>query len=59
MNIPTGSCGGFMQFSGVILNNICYLKNIDIFFSDVDVILISNYNYMLALPYITENTGFK
>eukprot|EP00088_Acartia_fossae_P030637 TRINITY_DN3162_c0_g1_i2.p1 TRINITY_DN3162_c0_g1~~TRINITY_DN3162_c0_g1_i2.p1 ORF type:complete len:711 (+),score=150.28 TRINITY_DN3162_c0_g1_i2:54-2186(+) len=28
-------------------------------FSDVDVILISNYNYMLALPYITENTGFK
>jgi len=28
-------------------------------FRDVDVILISNYNYMLALPYITENTGFK
>jgi len=28
-------------------------------FSDVDVILVSNYNYMLALPYITENTGFK
>jgi len=28
-------------------------------FSDVDVILISNYTCMLALPYITENTGFK
>ncbi|XP_017137580.1 integrator complex subunit 9 [Drosophila miranda] len=28
-------------------------------FSEVDVILISNYLNMLALPYITENTGFK
>ncbi|XP_061402861.1 integrator complex subunit 9 [Musca vetustissima] len=28
-------------------------------FSEIDVILISNYLNMLALPYITENTGFK
>ncbi len=28
-------------------------------FSEIDVILISNYTNMLALPYITENTGFK
>lgn len=28
-------------------------------FSDIDVILISNYMNMLALPYITEGTGFK
>lgn len=28
-------------------------------FADVDVILISNYQSMLALPYVTERTGFK
>lgn len=28
-------------------------------FSEIDVILISNYMNMLALPYITEKTGFK
>lgn len=28
-------------------------------FSEIDVILISNYLNMLALPYITERTGFK
>lgn len=28
-------------------------------FSEVDLILISNYQNMMALPYITENTGFK
>lgn len=28
-------------------------------FADVDVILISNYQSMLALPYVTEGTGFK
>lgn len=28
-------------------------------FADIDVILISNYQSMLALPYITERTGFK
>ncbi|GFR32214.1 integrator complex subunit 9 [Trichonephila clavata] len=28
-------------------------------FSQVDVILISNYQSMLALPYITEGTGFR
>jgi len=27
--------------------------------SEVDVILLSNYHNMLALPYITEGTGFK
>jgi len=27
--------------------------------SEVDVILLSNYRNMLALPYITECTGFK
>jgi integrator complex subunit 9 len=27
-------------------------------FSEVDVILISNYLCMLALPFITEGTGF-
>jgi len=27
--------------------------------SEVDVILLSNYHNMLALPYITESTGFK
>lgn len=26
--------------------------------STVDVILISNYHCMMALPYITEHTGF-
>jgi integrator complex subunit 9 len=28
-------------------------------FSEVDVILISNYLCMLALPFITEGTGFS
>lgn len=28
-------------------------------FSDIDVILISNYTTMLGLPYITEETGFR
>uniref|UniRef100_A0A131YKB0 Integrator complex subunit 9 n=2 Tax=Rhipicephalus TaxID=426455 RepID=A0A131YKB0_RHIAP len=28
-------------------------------FADIDVILISNYQSMLALPYVTERTGFK
>lgn len=28
-------------------------------FSQVDVILISNYLCMLALPFVTENTGFR
>lgn len=28
-------------------------------YSEIDVILISNYSSMLALPYITEGTGFK
>ncbi|XP_055845527.1 integrator complex subunit 9 [Episyrphus balteatus] len=28
-------------------------------FSEIDVILISNYLNMLAMPYITERTGFK
>lgn len=28
-------------------------------FADIDVILVSNYMTMLALPFITENTGFK
>lgn len=28
-------------------------------FSNIDVILISNYQCMLALPFITEGTGFK
>ena len=28
-------------------------------FGQVDAILISNYTCMLALPYITETTGFK
>ena len=28
-------------------------------FSEIDVILISNYMNMLALPFITENTSFK
>lgn len=28
-------------------------------FADIDVILVSNYQSMLALPYITEGTGFK
>uniref|UniRef100_A0A336LRJ7 CSON002133 protein n=1 Tax=Culicoides sonorensis TaxID=179676 RepID=A0A336LRJ7_CULSO len=28
-------------------------------FSEIDIILISNYLNMLALPYITEGTGFK
>ncbi|XP_034943650.1 integrator complex subunit 9 [Chelonus insularis] len=28
-------------------------------FSEVDVILISNYTCMLALPFVTEGTGFK
>lgn len=28
-------------------------------FSQVDVILISNYLCMMALPFITEGTGFK
>jgi len=27
--------------------------------SEVDVILLSNYRNMLALPYVTECTGFK
>ncbi|XP_064480240.1 integrator complex subunit 9-like [Ornithodoros turicata] len=28
-------------------------------FADIDVILVSNYQSMLALPFITEGTGFK
>lgn len=28
-------------------------------FSEIDVILISNYLNLLSLPYVTENTGFK
>lgn len=28
-------------------------------FSQLDVILISNYTCMMALPFITEDTGFK
>lgn len=28
-------------------------------FTDIDFILVSNYMTMLALPFITENTGFK
>jgi integrator complex subunit 9 len=28
-------------------------------FSEIDVILISNYMNMLALPFITEGTGFS
>ncbi|CAH2228653.1 jg23649, partial [Pararge aegeria aegeria] len=28
-------------------------------FSQLDVILISNYTCMLALPFVTEDTGFK
>lgn len=28
-------------------------------FSELDVILISNYQNMLALPYLTEGTDFK
>lgn len=28
-------------------------------FSEIDAILISNYTCMLALPFITEDTGFK
>lgn len=28
-------------------------------FSEIDVILISNYMNMLALPYVTEGTGFE
>ena len=28
-------------------------------FSDIDAILISNYTCMLALPFITETSGFK
>lgn len=28
-------------------------------FSEIDIILISNYMNMLALPYVTEGTGFK
>lgn len=28
-------------------------------FSQVDIILISNYLCMMALPFITEGTGFK
>jgi len=28
-------------------------------FSEIDAILISNYTCMLALPFITEGTGFK
>ncbi|CAB4068088.1 INTS9 [Lepeophtheirus salmonis] len=28
-------------------------------FADIDVILISNYTCMLALPYVTEESGFK
>lgn len=28
-------------------------------YADVDVILISNYMSMLALPFITEGTGFE
>ena len=28
-------------------------------FSEIDAILISNYTCMLALPYITEETGFR
>lgn len=28
-------------------------------FSQIDVILISNYQSMMALPYVTEGTGFK
>lgn len=28
-------------------------------FSQVDVILISNYLCMMALPFVTEGTGFK
>ncbi len=28
-------------------------------FSEIDIILISNYMNMLALPYITEGTGFN
>ena len=27
--------------------------------SEIDVILISNYHCMLALPYITQNTSFR
>jgi integrator complex subunit 9 len=27
--------------------------------ADIDAILISNYTCMLALPYITEKTGFR
>ena len=28
-------------------------------FSEIDAILVSNYLNMLALPYITNDTGFK
>jgi integrator complex subunit 9 len=28
-------------------------------YSEIDVILISNYTSMLALPFITEGTGFR
>ncbi|XP_065343585.1 integrator complex subunit 9 isoform X2 [Cloeon dipterum] len=50
-------CGGriFVDSSpefGVPANNV-------IDYSQIDVILISNYSSMLALPFITENTGFQ
>lgn len=28
-------------------------------FSEIDLILISNYSCMLALPYVTQTPGFK
>lgn len=49
---------GFYYINGGPLKmQIPRLESVD--FSQVDVILISNYMNMLALPYVTEHTEFK
>lgn len=39
--------------------NCCPPEECLLDFSNIDIILISNYHFMLALPFITERSGFK
>ncbi|KAJ7350140.1 Integrator complex subunit 9 [Desmophyllum pertusum] len=38
---------------------ICPPEDCLLDFSNIDIIVISNYHFMLALPFITEHSGFK
>ncbi|XP_060063124.1 integrator complex subunit 9-like [Ylistrum balloti] len=50
-------CGGNVFVDGMIEFSIPEVSITDL--SQIDAILISNHNTILALPYITEYTGFK